>query len=67
MQRVEYLHREILQQTRCLVVTLDDSGRVGSIDCPFGDWVPQSIKVGGLLPEPLRAVLDAHVFAQPRP
>jgi signal transduction histidine kinase/ActR/RegA family two-component response regulator len=69
MQRVEYLHREVLQQTRCLIVTLDDSGGAAGIECPFADWEPACVKVGSLLPEALRAVLDSapddgqtHVF-----
>lgn len=53
------LYTEVLQNTRCLLVSLDEPGTVTGLDCPWGEWSLQALQVGQPLPEPLRAVLDS--------
>lgn len=53
----DFLYKEVLQNTRCLVVTLDGKQCVADVDCPWGDFSLDSLGIGEPLPEPLNAVL----------
>jgi len=55
----EYLHREVLQNTHCLMVSLSADGRVTAIDKLLGDWSLPGVEIGQPLPEILGAVLDS--------
>ncbi len=60
----DYLHTEVLRNAHCLIVSLDETGRVAELDCPWGEWALESVQVGQALPEPLNAVLDAVPHGQ---
>ncbi|NNK37257.1 MAG: response regulator [Xanthomonadales bacterium] len=49
----------MLRNTRCLVVGLDEDGRVAELNCPWGDCEVDALRVGEPLPESLVAVLAA--------
>lgn len=59
METAEYLYTEVLQNTRCLLVSLDAGGIVTQLDCPWGNWAIEDVETGSPLPLPLRAILDA--------
>ena len=58
METVDYLYKEVLQNTRCLIVSLDASGVVIDLACPWGNWSVDDIEIGKSLPDTLRAILD---------
>lgn len=55
----DYLHREVLQNTRCLAVSLNALAVVTDIDQLLGDWSVKGVVIGQPLPETLAAVVDA--------
>ena len=59
METAEYLYTNVLQNTRCLVVSLDAGGIVTQLDCPWGKWAIESVQTGSHLPLPLHAILEA--------
>jgi len=58
METAEYLYNEVLQNTHCVIVSLNPSGVVTDLDYPGGGWRVDAIKIGSQLPEALRAILD---------
>lgn len=59
METAEYLVSQVLQKTRCLVVSLDASRVVTDIACPWGTFTVKSIKIGSHLPDTLKALMDS--------
>lgn len=59
METAEYLVNEVLQNTHCLIVSVNASGVVTDLACPWGDCSVESIKIGSHLPDTLNAILDA--------
>jgi signal transduction histidine kinase len=55
----DFLYEEVLCNTHCLVVSLEETGLIAAIDRPWGEWTLESIQVGQPLPEPLTAVLES--------
>ncbi len=55
----DYLYTEVLRNTHCLVITLDNERCVTDIYCPWGECSLDSLEPGGPLPDPLDAVLAA--------
>ena len=55
----DYLNRDVLRHTRCLVIALDGGATVTGLECPWGEWSLEALQVGSPLPEALCAVLDA--------
>jgi signal transduction histidine kinase len=58
METADYLYKEVLNNTRCLVISLNAGNVVFELECPWGEWSVDAIRVGSPLPEPLRAVMD---------
>ncbi|MBT8048103.1 MAG: response regulator [Gammaproteobacteria bacterium] len=58
METAEFLNKEVLNNARCLVISLNTSGVVYELLCPWGEWSVDSIRIGNPLPEALRAVLN---------
>ncbi len=63
-ETIEYLYKEVLRTTQCLILALNNAGEVEGMECPWGNWSIDTIRIGSLLPEPLQAVLDASLHAQ---
>ena len=59
IESAEYLYNEVLQSTRCLTVSVNASGVVTDLACPWGDWLVADIEIGSCLPETLLAILNA--------
>ena len=59
MEAAEYIKSKEFQNARCVIVSLDAENLVTDVEIPWAEWPDAPFEIGGLLPEPMRAVLDA--------